>query len=51
MHPFIEEITWTPAETCPECGAKESCYACVTSGGWIDPKRAAKQEREQEISP
>ncbi len=30
---------------CPECGATEGCYACVTSGGWLSRKQHEENER------
>ncbi len=40
-------------DRCPECRAKESCYACVTSGGWVGPALQAQYDRHdvEERSP
>jgi hypothetical protein len=41
------------ADRCPECGAAEACYACVTGGGWQSRKEAKAAERaaDEERSP
>jgi len=36
-------------DICPECGAKEACYSCVTQGGWRSRDEEEKYEREQAL--
>jgi hypothetical protein len=36
---------------CPECGARTSCYACATSGGWMPLAEIERAEDEMAIEP